>query len=82
MFSVADKPGALHDALQPFNRFQINLAKIESRPNLRERSGHLFHVDVAGHFTDPELQTALEELRVHCSSVKILGSYPDVSPDR
>ena len=82
VFSVADKPGALHDALQPFNRFQINLAKIESRPNLRERSGHLFHVDVAGHFTDPELQTALEELRVHCSSVKSLGSYPDVSPDR
>jgi len=82
VFSVADEPGSLHDALQPFNRFKINLAKIESRPNRRERSGHLFHVDVAGHFTDPEMQTALEELRGHCSSVKILGSYPDNSNDR
>jgi chorismate mutase/prephenate dehydratase len=82
VFAVADEPGALHDALQPFNRFKINLAKIESRPNRRERSGHLFHVDVAGHFTDPEMQTALEDLREHCSSVKILGSYPDNSNDR
>ena len=36
-----------------------------------------FFVDIKGHCDDPELIDALEELRTHCSFVKILGSYPD-----
>jgi len=77
VFSVRDQPGALQDALQPFNRLGVNLAKIESRPMTRGDAGHLFHVDVAGHCTDSEVQSALEELRALCPRVKILGSYPD-----
>jgi chorismate mutase/prephenate dehydratase len=77
VFSVRDEPGALQDALEPFHRLRVNLAKIESRPMSGGDSGHLFHVDVAGHGTDPEVQTALEELRALCTRVKILGSYPD-----
>ena len=77
MFSVHDQPGSLYDALKPFNQFNINLSKIESRPNRRENWEYFFYVDVAAHESDDALTTALEELKSHCSFVKILGSYPD-----
>ena len=77
MFSVHDQPGSLYDALKPFNQFKINLSKIESRPNRRENWEYFFHVDVATHESDEKLATALDELKVHCSFVKILGSYPE-----
>lgn len=77
MFSVNDEPGSLYDALKPFNQFRINLSKIESRPNKRRAWEYYFFVDVSGHCTDEQLVTALDELKKHCSFVKILGSYPD-----
>ena len=77
MFSVRDRPGSLYSALMPFNEFNINMSKIESRPSRRQDWEYFFFVDVAGHCKDPELVTALEELGNHCSFVKILGSYPD-----
>jgi len=78
MFSVRDEPGSLFHALKPFNQFQINLSKIESRPKRGEGRGQYFYVDVAAHCRDEQFDTALDELRQHCSFVKILGSYPDI----
>ena len=36
MFTVNDKVGALHDALQPFRTHRLNMTKIESRPSKRK----------------------------------------------
>ncbi|MEM7146962.1 MAG: prephenate dehydratase [Verrucomicrobiota bacterium] len=77
MFSVRDEPGSLYDALKPFNQFEINMSKIESRPSKRREWEYFFFVDVAGHCEDEGLVTALEELEKHCRFVKLLGSYPD-----
>ena len=77
MFSVRDKPGSLFDALQPFNSFKINMSKIESRPSKRRDWEYYFFVDIVGHCLDPDLAEALGKLEVHCSFMKILGSYPD-----
>ncbi|MFT5192122.1 MAG: chorismate mutase/prephenate dehydratase [Verrucomicrobiales bacterium] len=77
MFSVRDKPGSLYHALTPFNHFNINLSKIESRPSKRKDWEYFFFVDIKGHCEDPELLKALSELEEHCSFMKILGSYPD-----
>ena len=77
MFSVRDKPGSLFHALTPFNEFNINLSKIESRPSKRKDWEYFFFVDIKGHCEDPELLKALSELEEHCSFMKILGSYPD-----
>jgi len=77
MFSVRDKPGSLFDALKPFNEFEINMSKIESRPSKRRDWEYFFFVDVLGHCEDEKLITALNELEEHCSFVKILGSYPN-----
>jgi chorismate mutase/prephenate dehydratase len=77
MFSVRDEPGSLYEALKPFNQFEINMSKIESRPSKRREWEYFFFVDVSGHCEDEELITALDELQKHCRFVKILGSYPD-----
>jgi len=77
MFSVRNEPGSLYNALAPFNRFSINMSKIESRPSKRRDWEYFFFVDMLGHCEDPELVSALDELKKHCSFVKILGSYPN-----
>ena len=76
MFSVSDEPGSLHRALEPFEKFSINMSKIESRPSKRRAWEYFFFVDLAGHCGDPELLDALNQLRKHCSFTKVLGSYP------
>jgi chorismate mutase/prephenate dehydratase len=77
MLSVADKAGALHEAIAAFRKFQINLTKIESRPSKRKAWEYFFFVDCAGHFLDAKVTRAIKLLGKHCNFVKILGSYPN-----
>jgi len=79
LFSVHDRPGSLVKALQAFDSFEINLSKIESRPSKQKDWEYIFYVDLAGHCEDAEVRKALDTLETHCSLVKILGSYPDLS---
>ena len=79
MFCVQDKPGALFQAISPFNNLRIDISKIESRPSRRKALEYLFFADVEGHEQQPKIIEALGELRKHCSFVKILGSYPKSS---
>ena len=77
MFSIADKVGALHNALAPFRRYKLNMTKIESRPSKRKAWEYFFFVDCDGHREDRKVAKALELLSQHCSFVKVLGSYPN-----
>ena len=77
MVSVADKAGALHEAIAAFRKNKINLTKIESRPSKRKAWEYFFFIDCAGHFQEPKVAKAIEELGRHCHFVKILGSYPN-----
>jgi chorismate mutase/prephenate dehydratase len=77
MFSIRDEAGALHTALAPFRRFRINMTKIESRPSKRKAWEYFFFVDCDGHAESGKLAKAIELLGVHCSFVKVLGSYPN-----
>ena len=78
MVSVADKSGALHQAIAAFRRFKINMTKIESRPSKRKAWEYFFFIDCAGHYQDAKLTKAIKQLGEHCNFVKILGSYPNV----
>jgi len=77
MVSVADKAGALHEAIAAFHKNKINMTKIESRPSKRKAWEYFFFIDCAGHFQEPKVAKAIEELGRHCHFVKILGSYPN-----
>ena len=78
MLSVADKAGALHEAIAAFRKFKINMTKIESRPSKRKAWEYFFFIDCAGHYQDARVAKAILHLGKHCNFVKILGSYPNV----
>jgi chorismate mutase/prephenate dehydratase len=75
LVSVADKAGALHQAIAAFRRHKINMTKIESRPSKRKAWEYFFFIDCDGHMQDRKVVKAIQLLGEHCNFVKILGSY-------
>jgi chorismate mutase / prephenate dehydratase len=76
MFNTADKPGALVQVLQEFEKANINLTHIEKRPSGSRNWTYTFFVDAQGHREDPGFATALDAARHHCRELVVLGSYP------
>lgn len=76
MFTLHDRPGGLHRALQPFADHGINLSRVESRPSRRRAWDYVFFIDLDGHAQDPTVAAALADFRQGCALVKLLGSYP------
>jgi len=76
LFVTADKPGALVDVLAVFRDAEINLSHIEKRPSGRTNWEYTFFIDCEGHRSDAKMAEALPEVRSHCVSLKVLGSYP------
>ena len=82
VFSIKkDLPGGLHSVLGAFvlNKRNINLTKIESRPQKTKLGDYYFFIDFQGHGDDKKIAEALSEIKGETSMLKILGSYPDRS---
>ena len=67
--------GALHDALEPFARRDIDLLKIQGRPVKGRPWEYCFYLDLRGSANDGEVMAALAELRARRVETRILGSY-------
>ena len=76
LFVTPHRPGALRDALGPFDDAGINLSKIESRPAKERPWEYIFFADFDGHLSDRHVQAAMETLSARVDKFKILGSYP------
>ena len=70
-----DGPGILHNVLGALASRQINMLKIESRPDKRSPGRYFFLLDLEGHRTDPAVAEALAEMKGQAASFKVLGSY-------
>ncbi len=77
LVSVADKAGALYQAIAAFRRHKINMTKIESRPSKRKAWEYFFFIDCDGHVQDRKVVKAIQLLGEYCNFVKVLGSYPN-----
>jgi prephenate dehydratase len=75
VFQLAHRPGALHHALEPFARRNINMMKIESRPVHGRPWQYRFYLDLQASASDPEFVAALGELARQAVELKVLGSY-------
>lgn len=73
IFSVKDKPGALYKVLEIFNKYNLNLTKIESRPAKTVLGEYIFWIDVS--IKDGCEDTAIDEIREKGIFVRILGKY-------
>ncbi len=78
IFSIyEDKPGGLYKILGIFQKNNINLTKIESRPSKKGLGKYLFFVDFNGHIEDDLVKKILEEIEENTYYLKILGSFPE-----
>lgn len=76
LFMQIDKPGTLSMILSEFVYANINLTMIQSRPTKQALGDYLFLVSFERSVSDPEVQTALNCLRLKLREVKVIGSYP------
>jgi prephenate dehydratase len=76
VFRMPNKPGALFRALGAFALFEIDLAKIESRPVEGKPWEYSFYLDLIGKEEEPIVARALSNLMEMAEMVKVLGSYP------
>ncbi|MCB1889873.1 MAG: prephenate dehydratase [Rhodocyclaceae bacterium] len=76
VFSAQNRPGAMHDLLEPLARHGVDMTKLQSRPARGGLWEYVFYVDFLGHREAPEVAAAIRELDARAAFVKVLGSYP------
>lgn len=76
---LKDKPGALVEFLEDFNKENINLTKIESRPAADKKFTYWFYIDFEGHIDDERVKKVLKR---HKGEIKWLGSYVKANMDK
>ncbi|XP_057764905.1 arogenate dehydratase/prephenate dehydratase 1, chloroplastic [Salvia miltiorrhiza] len=90
VFTLEEGPGVLFKALAVFAMRDINLSKIESRPQKRRplrvvddsnKQGatyfdYLFYIDFEASMAEPRAQFALAHLQEFATFIRVLGCYP------
>ena len=78
IFSIyEDHPGSLYKILGIFEKYNINLTKIESRPSKQGLGKYLFFVDFYGHYKDDVIKKIIMDVEDNTYFFKVLGSYPE-----
>ncbi|MEB3235538.1 MAG: prephenate dehydratase [Cyanobacteriota bacterium] len=74
----ANRPGALLEALACFERRNLNMSHIESRPSKREMGEYIFFVDLelASGAEPSALEAVLSDLKPLCEHLALFGAYP------
>ena len=76
VLATAQKPGALVEALLVFNKYGINMTKIQSRPVPGNQWEEMFYIDFEGNIEDDKVSLMLDELGRNSRYFKLFGSYP------
>jgi prephenate dehydratase len=76
VFEVKNIPAALYKAMGGFATNGVNMTKLESYQNGNSFAATEFYADIEGAPGDAAVDRALDELRFHCNTVRLLGTYP------
>ena len=76
IFSIKHEPGSLFRIIENFNKNNVNLTKIESRPTKESAWEYNFYVDFEGHQNSSNISSMLKDIRQETIFMKVLGSYP------
>lgn len=76
LFMNIDRPGTLQMILTEFFFAGVNLTMVQSRPTKQDLGDYMFFIDIDGYAEDPNIQIALNCLRMKMREVKVIGSYP------
>jgi prephenate dehydratase len=78
-FVTDHRPGALHRAIEPFARHQLDLVQLVSRPIPHRPWRYRFDAVLAGHPHDDAVRETLAEVRALARELTVFGSYPAAS---
>jgi prephenate dehydratase len=76
VFEVKNVPAALYKALGGFATNGVNMTKLESYQRGGSFAATEFYCDIVGRPGAAAVDRALEELKFHTKSMRLLGSYP------
>ncbi len=76
IITTRNEPGALFNVLEPLQRFDVNMSRLESRPSRKEAWSYSFYIDIDGHQRDKNIAAAIDALKQPDLECRILGSYP------
>ncbi|MBE7038681.1 MAG: prephenate dehydratase [Ruminococcaceae bacterium] len=79
VISIDHKSGMLYNVIKVFKDNNINLTKIESRPDHKNPFEYLFFVDFDGNISDKKITETINELKSKVKSFKYLGNYKGVN---
>ena len=79
--AIEHKPGTLHNLIDIFSRYELNLLQLFSRPIPNVPWQYRFHLDFSGNLADEKVQEALGEAQEYCTEIKILGNYRSYKSD-
>ncbi len=74
-FTVKNEPGSLVQVLNIFQKFNINMFYIESRPSRKKMGEYNFFVNLEGHVSDKNISAALNLAERITNKISVLGSY-------
>lgn len=75
-FVTDHRPGALHVAIEPFGRHEVDLVQLVSRPIPHSPWRYRFDAVLAGHPLDPIVRETLAEVSASTRRLAVFGSYP------
>lgn len=75
VFTLNHEVGALHEVMKIISNHQLNMLRIESRPIIDTPWEYFFYVDFEGSLDDSKVISALEDMKAHTNTFKLLGNY-------
>ncbi len=82
LVSTRNEPGALVNILEPFQRHNISLTRIETRPSKTGNWSYVFFIDFDGHAEEPRIAAVLQEIAGVAMGMGLLGSYPKATREQ
>lgn len=80
VFSVRHRPGSLCQILSLFSQHDINLTRIESRPNKTRPGEYFFLIDFEASIRQSKIKKVLNQLEKQATFYRFLGCYKNFRP--
>jgi prephenate dehydratase len=77
---LPNQPGSLYHLLGIFEKENINLSRLVSRPIRGMHKEYAFLVDIDGNIQDSKVKRAINAAKKICTSLRICGAYPCRTP--
>lgn len=75
LITLPHEPGSLYNVLKYFEKNNLNMTKIESRPMIDKSWEYFFYIDFYGNVLEKSTKEALEEVENESVYFKLLGKY-------